>query len=372
MEDLPLRYLAGGERVDNWALSAFRRRHALALNNVFTQVLEMGRSMGLGKLGRVAIDSTRIKANANRDRVDTEQSLRNERAKLRRNIRRWQKACDQDDSEPTGLKVAIEQAERKLAELPQRLERLQKSGLKGILSEQVGKVLDLRQAAGGLQVAHQALLADGAQLGRRDELGQQVQRSFGLEVEAGFQARKDADEQVTHAGQALGLSLHDVAATADEQPDLEVEFGGWLDWAQVRPGSDLVGDGAGVARIGLVLAADSALPSPIDGNAWHMDEREPASASMAWAKPAMPPMTSRPMRTVPRKAVSSSDSVAISAGVLGSLRSICTAPSASMAVTQCISLAMSIPTLICMAPLAVVFGIPPTPSSPYIAMVRRA
>ena len=62
--------------------------------------------------------------------------------------------------------------------------------------DEVGKVLDLRQAAGGLEVAHQALLAGGAQLGRR---------SFGLEVEAGFQARKDADEQFAHAGQALGL-----------------------------------------------------------------------------------------------------------------------------------------------------------------------
>jgi transposase len=129
-EDLALRFLAGGARVDNWALSAFRRRHALALNNAFTQVLEMARSLGLGKLGRVAIDSTRIKANASRDRVDTEQRLRNERAKLRRKVRSWQQACDQDDTEPAGLTVAIEDAERKLAELPRRLERLHKSGLK--------------------------------------------------------------------------------------------------------------------------------------------------------------------------------------------------------------------------------------------------
>jgi transposase len=129
-EDLALRYLAGGARVDNWALSAFRRRHGLALNSAFTQVLEMARSLGLGKLGRVAIDSSRIKANASRDRIDSEQRLRNERAKLRRNIRRWQQACDKDDTEPAGLRVAIEQAERKLAELPQRLERLRKSGLK--------------------------------------------------------------------------------------------------------------------------------------------------------------------------------------------------------------------------------------------------
>jgi len=130
IEDLPLRYLAGGARVDNWTLSAFRRRHALALNDCFTQVLEMARSLGLGKLGRVAIDSTRIQASACRDRIDSEQALRDTRARLRRQIRSWQQAADRDDAEPGGLAVAIGVLEDKLAELPQRLERLQKSGLK--------------------------------------------------------------------------------------------------------------------------------------------------------------------------------------------------------------------------------------------------
>jgi hypothetical protein len=35
----------GGERVDNWALSAFRRRHGCALNDAFTRVLEWAQSM---------------------------------------------------------------------------------------------------------------------------------------------------------------------------------------------------------------------------------------------------------------------------------------------------------------------------------------
>ena len=130
VEDLAFRYLAGGCKPDNWALSAFRRRHARGINDAFTQVLEMARGMGMGKLGRVAIDSTRIKAHACRDRVDTEQKLRNERAKLRRQVRRWQKACDRDDTEAGGLQVALAEAERKLAELPRRLEKLRKSGLK--------------------------------------------------------------------------------------------------------------------------------------------------------------------------------------------------------------------------------------------------
>jgi transposase len=130
VEDLALRYLAGGARVDNWALSAFRRRHALALNDCFTQVLEMARTLGLGKLGRVAIDSTRIQASACRDRIDSEQALRDTRARLRRQVRAWQQAADRDDTEPGGLAVAIGVLEDKLAELPQRLERLQKSRLK--------------------------------------------------------------------------------------------------------------------------------------------------------------------------------------------------------------------------------------------------
>ncbi len=130
MEDLAFRYLAAGERVDNWALSAFRRRHGRALNDAFTQVLEWAQQRGMVKLGRVAIDSSRIAANASRDRVDSEQALRDTRARLRRQVRTWQKEADRDDQEPGGLDVAIGELNRALAEMPRRMERLNKSGLK--------------------------------------------------------------------------------------------------------------------------------------------------------------------------------------------------------------------------------------------------
>lgn len=130
VEDLAFRYLAAGERVDNWALSAFRRRHSRALNDAFTQVLEWAQSQGMVKLGRVAIDSTKIAANASKDRVDTEQVLRDTRARLRRQVRTWQKQADRDDQEPGGLEVAIGELNQALAEMPRRLERLKKSGLK--------------------------------------------------------------------------------------------------------------------------------------------------------------------------------------------------------------------------------------------------
>jgi transposase len=79
-EDLGFRYLAGGAAPDHWTLKAFRRRHAKGLNDLFTQVVELARKANMGKLGHVAIDSTRFAANASRDRLDTEQALRDARA----------------------------------------------------------------------------------------------------------------------------------------------------------------------------------------------------------------------------------------------------------------------------------------------------
>lgn len=130
-EDLGLRYLAGGAKPDNWALSAFRRRHARGLNDVFTQVLEMARGMKLTRLGQVAVDSSRIQAAASRNRLESEERLRQERSKLRRGIRKWQKQCDEEDpNEGAGSQAVVEKLKERLGEMPRRLEKLRKSGLK--------------------------------------------------------------------------------------------------------------------------------------------------------------------------------------------------------------------------------------------------
>ncbi|MGH9605534.1 MAG: hypothetical protein ACRD3N_07520 [Terracidiphilus sp.] len=79
-----------------------------------TPVLECAQSQGKVKLGRVAIDSARIQANDSRDRVDSEQALRDTRARLRRQVRVWQRAADRDDQEPGGMEVAIGELKRAL------------------------------------------------------------------------------------------------------------------------------------------------------------------------------------------------------------------------------------------------------------------
>lgn len=131
-EDLAFRYLAAGAGPDHWTLNDFRRRQGRALNDVFTQVVEIARSLGLGRLGHVAIDSTRIAANASRDRTETKKALRAERAKIRRRIRRWQKQCNAaDPDEAPGQRIEPERMaalEARLKEIPRRLQRLRKEG----------------------------------------------------------------------------------------------------------------------------------------------------------------------------------------------------------------------------------------------------
>ena len=106
-EDLAFRYLAGGAQPDFWALNEFRKRHGRAMNDVFTQVVELARSLGMGKLGHVAIDSTRIAANASRSATDSLEKLRAERARIRKHIRRWQQQCaNEDPNEGAGLEGA--------------------------------------------------------------------------------------------------------------------------------------------------------------------------------------------------------------------------------------------------------------------------
>jgi transposase len=128
-EDLGFRLLAGQLKPDHWTLNEFRRRHPKGLNDVFTQVVEAARRLGLGQLGRVAIDSTRVQASASADRSDNMEKLRRERARIRQRIRRWQKQCDREDQERTGSVASMPpQWQQRLQEIPRQIEELRKSG----------------------------------------------------------------------------------------------------------------------------------------------------------------------------------------------------------------------------------------------------
>ncbi len=102
-EDLGFRYLAGGLRPDHKTLSEFLRRHGEGIEELFTQVLSWARQAGMARLGRVAIDSTRIQANASADRLEKRE---------REQVRRWRREMESEDPDPEpGLEVDRQAAE---------------------------------------------------------------------------------------------------------------------------------------------------------------------------------------------------------------------------------------------------------------------
>jgi transposase len=68
-DDVAFRYLSADAHPDHDTLAEFRKRHLEALAGLFTQALLLCEKAGLVKLGHVAIDGTKIKANASKHKA---------------------------------------------------------------------------------------------------------------------------------------------------------------------------------------------------------------------------------------------------------------------------------------------------------------
>jgi transposase len=64
VEDVAYRVIAANQRPDHTTIARFRQRHETALADLFGQVLELCAEAGLVKVGVIAIDGTKVHANA--------------------------------------------------------------------------------------------------------------------------------------------------------------------------------------------------------------------------------------------------------------------------------------------------------------------
>jgi transposase len=81
-DDVAFRVLCGNQQPDHASIAEFRKRHLAALAQLFVQVLQLCKRAGLVKLGHVAIDGTKIKANASKYRTMTYAGLSEAEQKL--------------------------------------------------------------------------------------------------------------------------------------------------------------------------------------------------------------------------------------------------------------------------------------------------
>ena len=118
--------VTGMNRPDFHTIAAFRRRHLAALGGLFVQVLKLCREAGLVKLGHVALDGTKIKANASRHRAMSYGRMHEAEAKLRAEVAAWFSRADAADVAEDGAHGSTRGDELPdwVADKQQRLERL--------------------------------------------------------------------------------------------------------------------------------------------------------------------------------------------------------------------------------------------------------
>ena len=97
-EDVAFRYLAGDQHPDHATLAEFRKRHLTVLAGLFTQALLLCAGAGLVKLGHVAIDGTRIKANASKHKAMSYKRMGETEARLEKEIQELLRQAEQTDA----------------------------------------------------------------------------------------------------------------------------------------------------------------------------------------------------------------------------------------------------------------------------------
>jgi len=100
IEDIAFRVLAAGNQPDFRTISDFRKIHLDALQNLFEQVLKLALTAGAIKLGRVALDGSKIKANASKHKAMSYKRMKEDQQKLRAEVRQLlEKAAAADNEE---------------------------------------------------------------------------------------------------------------------------------------------------------------------------------------------------------------------------------------------------------------------------------
>jgi transposase len=119
LEDIPFRVLAAGNEPDFRTIADFRKRHLPALQGFFEQVLQVARDLGTLRVGRVALDGSKVKANASKHKAMSYGRMGEKRQQLRDEVQQLLAQAEAVD--------AAEDAEygrdRRGDELPAELQR---------------------------------------------------------------------------------------------------------------------------------------------------------------------------------------------------------------------------------------------------------
>jgi hypothetical protein len=130
IEDVAFRVLAAGNEPDFRTISDFRKLHLNALQGLFEQVLKLALTAGAIKLGRVALDGSKIKANASKHKAMSYKRMKEEGRNLRSEVRQLlnqAKAADDEEDERYGKDKSGDELPEELSRRETRLKRIREA-----------------------------------------------------------------------------------------------------------------------------------------------------------------------------------------------------------------------------------------------------
>jgi transposase len=119
LEDIPFRVLAAGNEPDFRTIADFRKTHLTALRGFFEQVLRLARELGAPRVGRVALDGSKVKANASKHKAMSYGRMREKQHQLREEVKQLLAQAEAADA----AEDAAYGADRRGDELPAELQR---------------------------------------------------------------------------------------------------------------------------------------------------------------------------------------------------------------------------------------------------------
>jgi len=125
-EDVAFRYLAADQHPDHDSIASFRQVHLQALAGLFMQALQLCEKAGLVKLGHVAIDGTKLKANASKHKAMSYDRMNEKEKQLREEVEKLLAQAAQADAEEDARYGKGKHGDELPKELARRESRLKK------------------------------------------------------------------------------------------------------------------------------------------------------------------------------------------------------------------------------------------------------
>ena len=126
VEDVAFRVLAAGNHPDFRTIADFRKTHLSALRGFFEQVLRLARELGAPGVGRVALDSSKMKANASKHKAMSYGRMRDKQRQLREEVKQLLDQAEVVDAAEDAKYGADRRGDELPAELQRRESRLKR------------------------------------------------------------------------------------------------------------------------------------------------------------------------------------------------------------------------------------------------------